>query len=78
MLGKFTWDQIASEDADVGIKLSQIGNALMTYTAMNYGRRISIEEAAQAFNTTESIIIAAVDDGPWTYLGGKDNKLDGE
>lgn len=77
-------DMFADPDDDAGVFMSQLGHALVTWTAMNMqadnGRYMTIHDAAKAFNTTPEVIVEAVADAMWIGVekDGKTIYLDGE
>lgn len=47
------------EDGEAGVSLEQLAVALTTYVAMR-GERITVRAAAEAFNTTDHVIVEAI------------------
>ena len=82
----FRRDQFAEPDAEAGIFIDGLGRALVTWTAMQNRRPVSIAEAAAAFNTEPAIICEAIDSGVmWISWNGPEDdptkqhiELDGE
>lgn len=67
----FERDQIETDDdAEAGVRLHDIGRAIMIWSVMNYGRPLSVAEAAMAFNTTTAIVRDAVEEDRWAFLTG--------
>lgn len=66
----FTRDQFASEGDDVGVYIDQLGRALLVWTTMQDRIRVTVAEAALAFNTTPEIIREAVEDQMWIFVSG--------
>lgn len=67
----FDRDQIETDnDAASGVRLHDIGRAIMIWSVMNYGRPLSVAEAAMAFNTTTAIVRDAVEEDRWAFLTG--------
>jgi hypothetical protein len=67
----FERDQIETDvDAETGVCLYDIGRAIMIWSVMNYGRPLSVAEAAMAFNTPTAIVRDAVEENRWTFLTG--------
>ena len=67
----FNRDCIAADDSDeAGVRLHDIGRSIMIWSVMNYGRRLSVAEAAKVFNTTTEIVRDAVEEDRWAYLTG--------
>ena len=67
----FDREQIETDDdADSGVRLHDIGRAIMIWAVMNYGRPLSVAEAALAFNTTTEIVRDAVEEDSWAFLTG--------
>ena len=67
----FNRDCITPDDSDeAGIRLFDIGRSIMVWSSMNYGRRLSVAEAATVFNTTADIVREAVGAVRWVYLTG--------
>lgn len=60
----FTREQFADPDDEAGVFMSGLGAALVTWAAMQ-DRKMTVNEAAKAFNTTPEIIVEAVDDAMW-------------
>lgn len=56
----FTRDSISTKDEvdeeGAGITLADIGQSIMIWAVMNYGRDLSVAECASVFNTTPDII----------------------
>jgi hypothetical protein len=76
---KFERDQMVEEDSgEPGIHIARIGRALMVWVTMNYGRERTVSAAAQAFNTTEEIVIEAVNSQYWLFLSGDEIEVEGE
>ncbi len=82
----FTRDQFAVEGVDdAGVFMDGLGRALVTWAAMQGSRRLTVSDAALAFNTTPDVIREAVDGAMWIgYDGGGGDptkqvlELDGE
>jgi hypothetical protein len=67
----FDRDQIETDDdAEAGVRLHDIGRAIMIWSVMNYGQPLSVAEAAMAFNTTTAIVRDAVEEDRWAFLTG--------
>ena len=81
----FGRDQFVEEEHEAGIHMDRLGTALVTWAAMNYGKKQTVAEAAEAFNTTADVIREAIGCAMWiTYVGPDDDptkqtiELDGE
>ena len=77
-MDSFTRDQFSDEDDNVGIKISDLGRALLVWTAMQGARTVTVQEAAMAFNTPPENIREAIDDANWIFTVGDTIELDGE
>lgn len=67
----WTTDCFSAGD-EVGISLTDFGNALQCWSMMQQARPTSVAEAALAFNTTPEIIRQAVQEHYWMELGPED------
>lgn len=74
----FTREQFAKPDDDAGVFLDGLGRALVTWTAMQDRYPVTVQEAAQAFNTTPEVIAEACEDVLWISEEGGVLELDGE
>ena len=81
----FGREHFVEEEHEAGIHMDRLGTALVTWAAMNYGKKQTIAEAAEAFNTTADVIREAIGCAMWiTYSGPDDDptkqpiELDGE
>jgi len=87
----FTRDKFLSleeeRDYEAGIGIGDLGRALVTWVGMNgeSGARISVAQAATAFNTTANVIREAINAVAWISYVGEENdperqyiELDGE
>jgi hypothetical protein len=87
----FTRDKFLSldeeRDHEAGIGIGDLGRALVTWVGMNFqvGGRISVAQAATAFNTTDAAIRDAINAAAWISYVGEDGdpeqqfiELDGE
>jgi len=63
----FTREEFAAEDDPVGTHMTSFSSALLTWCAMQ-DRVMRVLEAAQAFNTTNEVVMEAVEMCPWTSL----------
>lgn len=71
-MGLWTRDLFVEDDADVGVRISQLANALCVWAMMRgqAGTPCTLGEAMTVFNTTQAVIEEAIDDGPWLYQTG--------
>ena len=87
----FTRDMFLSleeeRDYEAGVSVGDLGRALITWACMNFkaGARISVAQAATAFNTTDIVIREAINAADWIGYVGEENdpeqqfiELDGE
>ena len=74
----FRRDQFAKQDDDAGIFMTGLGAALITWTAMQQ-RKMTVHDAAVAFNTTHDVIVEACELVPWISVSddGATLELDG-
>lgn len=61
----FQASDFESDPDEAGIHTDALGRALVTWTAMQLRRPVTVDEAALAFNTTPEIIRAAIDEAMW-------------
>ena len=62
---------IEHDEAEAGVHLSSIGDAIMIWTTMQMRERVTVAEAMLAFNTTQQIIVDAIDSAHWVLIVGK-------
>lgn len=81
---RFERDDFAKEGDDAGVFMDGLGRALVTWAAMQ-DRTVTVREAATAFNTTDAVIVEAIEDASWIFVHGPDDdptkqtiELDGE
>jgi len=74
----FTLEMFENEDAEAGIFISDLGRALVTWTAMQNCREVTVTEAAKVFNTTPEIVRTAIDGASWITYSDEVIELDGE
>jgi len=84
-MGIFGREQFEDDEDEAGIHMKSLGRALVIWTTMNFGKKQTVAEAAEAFNTTPDIIREAIDEAMWICYGGPDDdptkqiiELDGE
>lgn len=63
----FTRGMIEADDNEIGIHMPEIAGAIQIWSAMQ-NRRISVAEAAAAFNTDAGIVRDAVREAYWMFL----------
>jgi len=75
------------QDGETGISIGDLGPALAVWSGMNFqvAVRISVAQAATAFNTTDAVIREAINAAGWISYVGEDSdperqfiELDGE
>ncbi len=66
-MGIFTKEQFETDRDEAGIFMDALGRALVVWTCMvaEAQDRVTVADAALAFNTTPEIIREAVDDAMW-------------
>ncbi|HRO03128.1 MAG TPA: hypothetical protein PLS69_05945 [Terricaulis sp.] len=71
-MGLWTRDMFCEEEADVGVRMSQLANALSVWVCMRgqAGPPCTVWEAMAMFNTTQAVIEEAVREGYWLYQTG--------
>lgn len=62
-----------AEDDDVGVRLSQLSEALLVWAMMRgqSGAHPTVADAMLDFNTTQAVIEEAIGEGHWLYLTGQ-------
>lgn len=64
---------LAGDDDEAGIRLGDVGRAIMIWVAMNDGKsQVSVADAAMMFNTTPELVRAAIEEDPWATIIGAD------
>lgn len=63
-MGLFTREHFGAEGDDAGVFISDLGRALVIYTAMQ-DEAVTVASAATTFNTTPEIIREAIEDSSW-------------
>lgn len=69
----FERPMFANTGDDAGVFMEDLARALQTWAAMNYGKKHTVAEAAEAFNTSAAVIREAVDEGYWMIWHGPDD-----
>lgn len=72
-MGLFTRDQFGDDEDDAGVFMSDLGRALVIWTAMQDRVPVMLLEAAMSFNTSPEIIREAVEDASWISVQGPED-----
>lgn len=66
---RYDIDAFQLADGEAGISMSELADAMQVWSLLQPGRT-SVAQAAQAFNVTDKVILAAVDAHYWMFLSG--------
>lgn len=69
----FVDDLAEAEEVEPGIGWNSFGNALSAWVWMQARNKSTVREASVAFNTSDAVIQAAVQDHMWMFITGPDD-----